>query len=93
MDKFVRDAVKMAKKSASDDEFRAYEEKIVNNGAGPIMNAVFVKLLIEGKNMEKMSETIVKSGHTEDFSALIRSLMQVVFHVGYEAGRESMLNK
>ena len=55
MDKFVRDAFEMAKKSASDDEFRAYEEKIVNNGAGPIMNAVFVKLLLEGKDMEKMS--------------------------------------
>lgn len=93
MDKFVRDAFDMAKRSAFDDEFSAYEEKIVNNGAGPIMNAVFVKLLCEGKDMEKMSETIVKSGHTEVFSAFVGSLMQVVFHVGYEAGRESMLNK
>ena len=90
MDKFVQDAFNMAKRSAFDDEFRAYDDYIVNRNK-QIVNAVFVKLLMEQKDPEKMAETIVKSGHTEDFSAFVGSLMQVCFHVGYDAGQKSML--
>lgn len=92
MDKFVQDAFDMAKRSAFDDEFSAYEDKIVN-GQKQIMDAVLVKLLMERKDPEKMAETIVKSGMTETFSAFVGSLMQVCFHVGYKTGRESMLEK
>lgn len=92
MDKFAQDAFDMAERSAFEDEFSAFKAKILN-GKKPIMDAVYLKLLMKQKDPEKMAETILKSDIAETFSHFVALLMQVCFHVGYKAGRESMLEK
>lgn len=90
MDKFAQDAFKKAMEMDRDTEFNTYRENVVENKK-PIMDAVFVKLVLEGKDPEGMVGKIFQSGMGEDFAAFVATMMQIFFHYGFMAGRESML--
>lgn len=92
MDKFVQDAFKKVMEMDRDTEFNAYRKNIVENKE-PIMQAVFMKLVQEGKDPEGMAGTILRSEKGEDFANFVATMMQVCFHYGFIAGRESTLEK
>ena len=90
MDKFAQDAFMKVMEMDRDTEFNAYRENVVENKK-PIIEAVFVKLVREGKDPEGMAGKILRSGMGEDFAAFVATMMQICFHYGFMAGRKSML--
>lgn len=90
MDKFAQDAFKEVMEMNRGKEFNAYRENIVENKK-PIMDAVFMKLVLEGKDPEGMAGTILRSEKGEDFASFVATIMQICFHYGFIAGQKSML--
>lgn len=90
MDKLAEDAFKKAMEMDRGTEFNAYRENVVENKK-LIMDAVFMKLVLEGKDPEGMAGKILRSGIGEDFAAFVATMMQICFHYGFMAGQKSML--
>ena len=92
MDKFTHDAFEMAMKGSFDKEKISFKENIIDQN-DHILRTVTLKLILEGKDPERMAESIETSEEMDTFASFVGSIMEVCFHIGYQSGRESMLEE
>lgn len=87
MDGFVEKAFKDSLEQASDGEFNAFKNEIIDK-TEIILKTIGARVGFE--NMDMLSSVILKSNLTPIFNDFIEQVFIISFHRGYKRGRESL---
>ena len=86
MDDFAKRAFLEAEAASADDEFKAYNERIIEH-SDIVMMSVCLSVGID--KASDMLEAVQKAGLEETLLKYTRELAVLAFHLGYKEGRLS----
>ena len=86
MDDFAKRAFRDAEAASADDEFKAYNERIIEH-SDIVMTSVCLSVGID--KASDMLEAVQKAGLEETLLKYTSELAVLAFHLGYKEGRMS----